>query len=177
MANNTENVWVRSNLPIKDYKSAYEAVRRIMCDAEAFDPTKEETIEKCMWISAMAEIMGNVPMNAVRVVSADNSLLDSTTLIRREFPRKRSWNKLFGERDMDILLYAMVYEGLLSISRDTDDFDIYGVISDVEVKKCELVSAIHEVTNDILQKYVNPILADVDMKYDWFDFYDNYYFE
>lgn len=177
MTTDVKNVWVRSNLPIKAYKSAYEAVRRILCDAEAFDPTNDDAIEKCMWISAMAEIMGEVPMNAVRVVSADNNLRNSTMLVRKAFPRKRFWNTLFGVRNMDILLYAMVYEGICTISRDADDFDIHGQISNEEVEKCEWISAICEVTNDVLQKYVNPILANANMKYNWVDFYDNYYFE
>ena len=177
MANNVKSAWVRSDLSIKAYKSAYEAVRRILCDAEAFDPTNEDTIAKCMWISAMAETMGDVPMNAVSVACEDNSLRNSTTLIRKEFPRKRSWNKLFGERNMDILLYAMVYEGICTISRDADDFDVYGQISDEEVEKCEWISAIYKVMDDILQKHVNPALHDAGMEYNWFDFYNNYYFE
>ena len=145
MSNNVKIECVTNNLSVDAYKSAYEAARRILCDAEASDPVCEETIQKCMWISAMAETMGDIPMHAASLACADYSLRDSGTLIRKTFPRRRSWNKLFGEKNMDIILYAMVYEDICNISRDADDFDVYGQFSDEEVEKCEWISAICEV--------------------------------
>ena len=177
MDNKMTNVLVRSNLPVNDYKSVYQAVRSILCDAETFSSVNEETIEKCMWISAIADTMNEVPMNALRVISSDYGICDSATLIRREFPRKRSWNKWFGEGNMSIVHYSMVYEDICSVSRDADDFDVYGQISNAEVEKCEWIVAICDVMNSIITKYVSPVLAEANMEYDWFDFYENYFFE
>ena len=55
-------------LTLEGYKAIYEAIVNLSCDADGFglyDTITEEDVEKCKWIAAIFNVMGDVPRRRV----------------------------------------------------------------------------------------------------------------
>ena len=51
-------------MTVADYKEIYEKVLALSFDADgfrAFTDTKEEDVEKCIWIAAILDVLNDVP--------------------------------------------------------------------------------------------------------------------
>ena len=55
-------------MKLENYKAIYEAIVSLSCDADGFglcDGITAEDIEKCKWIAAIFNVMGDVPRRRV----------------------------------------------------------------------------------------------------------------
>lgn len=51
-------------MKLEDYKAIYEAIVSLSCDADGFglyDGITTEDVEKCKWIAAIFNVLGDVP--------------------------------------------------------------------------------------------------------------------
>ena len=58
-------------MKLEDYKAIYEAIVSLSCDADGFglcDGITAEDVEKCKWIAAIFNVMGDVPRRRVNHV-------------------------------------------------------------------------------------------------------------
>ena len=55
-------------MKLEDYKAIYEAIVSLSCDADGFglyDGITTEDVEKCKWIAAIFNVLGDVPRRRV----------------------------------------------------------------------------------------------------------------
>ena len=55
-------------MKLEDYKAIYEAIVSLSCDADGFglyDGNTTEDVEKCKWIAAIFNVLGDVPRRRV----------------------------------------------------------------------------------------------------------------
>ena len=55
-------------MKLEDYKAIYEAIVALSCDADGFglyDGITTEDVEKCKWIAAIFNVLGDVPRRRV----------------------------------------------------------------------------------------------------------------
>ena len=142
----------------------------ILCDAEKFQASNADDVEKCMWIYTIFLDLKDVPAGRVdHTIHYKVSPFDSAKLIRKEFPRKKKWDSW-----MDLLSCEIAYYSMHNMVPDADGFGLFDRISEKDVEKCKWIAAIYEVMAEVVEKYVNPIFNELNIQYDWEEFYETH---
>lgn len=153
--------------PVEAYKKHYLTARMIQCDAEKFQASNEDDVEKCMWIYTIFLDLKDVPAGRVEHTFDYKEIsFDSAKFIRKAFPRKKKWDSW-----MSLLSYDIAYNSMHYMVPDADGFGLFDHIREKDIEKCKWIAAIYEVIADVVEKYVNPIFAELDIQYDWEEFY------
>lgn len=75
---------------------------------------------------------------------------------------------------MDLLSYEIAYYSMHNMVPDADGFGLFDRIREKDVEKCKWIAAIYEVMAEVVEKYVNPIFNELNIQYDWEEFYDTH---
>ena len=156
--------------PVEAYKQHYLTARAILCDAETFQASNADDVEKCMWIYTIFLDLKDVPAGRVEHTFDYKAIpFDSVKFIRKEFPRKRKWDQWMGLNS-----YEIAHDRMHNIVPDADGFGLFDRIREKDVEKCKWIAAIYEVVNEAVEKYVNPIFSEMNIQYDWEEFYETH---
>ena len=153
--------------PVEAYKQHYLTARMIQCDAEKFSVSNTDDVEKCMWIYTIFHDLKDVPRGRFMHTFEYKAIsFDSAKFIRKAFPRKKKW-----DRQMGLISYEMAYDAMYHMVPDADGFGLFEDIREKDVEKCMWIAAIYEVVAEVVAKYVNPIFSELNIQYDWEEFY------
>lgn len=156
--------------PVEAYKKHYLTARMIQCDAEKFQASNADDVEKCMWIYTIFLDLKDVPAGRVEHTFDYKAIpFDSAKFIRREFPRKKKWDSW-----MSLLSYDIAFNSMHNMVPDADGFGLFDRIREKDVEKCKWIAAIYEVMAEVVEKYVNPIFNELNIQYDWEEFYNTH---
>ena len=153
--------------PVEAYKKHYVTARMIQCDAENFKASNADDVEKCMWIYTIFLDLKDVPAGRVaHTFDYKEITFDSTEFIRKAFPRKKKW-----DAKMTLRSYDIAYDKMHHMVPDADGYGLFDRIREKDVEKCKWIAAIYEVMAEVVEKYVNPIFNELNIQYDWEEFY------
>ena len=156
--------------PVEAYKQHYLAARSILCDAEKFNAANNADVEKAMWICAILDDLKQVPVGRfMHTFEYKEISFDSAEFVRKAFPRKRKW-----DRQMSLTSYEFAYHEMHPMVPDADGFGLFENIREIDVEKCKWIAAIYEVLTEAVEKCVNPIFSELNIQYDWEEFYETH---
>lgn len=155
--------------PVDAYKKNYIIARSILCDAERLTANSNIDLQKCILLynmySSMRDIYGRRSLHTFEYKEIN---FDSQEFIRKEFPRKKKWDK----GTMGIVKYELAYEEISSMIPDADGFGLFEHIRETDIEKCKWIASMYEVLAEAVDKFAKPILIERGLWEDRENFYN-----